>query len=152
MNAPTPEMTGETSLMMRRTFDADMPTLWAALTDPQAWLQWFGAQMATPQRTEADLRPGGKWAIEMQGNESGEPHNVRGEFVEIDEPNRVSFTWAWYSAPDAVSLVTYVLTDAGDGRTSLLLTHEKLPNADQRDGHGRGWMATLESLENYLSA
>jgi len=95
MNAPVTTMTGETSLMIRRTFEADMQTLWTALTDAGAWLEWFGADIARPASTEADLRPGGRWSIEMKGRESGDDYSVGGEFVEIDAPSRVSFTWAW---------------------------------------------------------
>ena len=152
MNAPSLEMTGETALMLRRTFDADVPTLWAALTDPKAWMHWFGANVATPQHTEADLRPGGKWVIEMKGNTSGDPHDLFGEFVEIDEPNKVSFTWNWAAAPTDPSLVTYVLSDAGDGKTTLTLTHERLPTSDARDGHGRGWSGSMDNLAAYLAA
>ena len=82
MNAPVTEMQGDTALMIRRTFDADIQTLWKALTDPKAWLHWFGANVATPQRTGADLRVGGAWYIEMTGNESGDPHSVRGELCQ----------------------------------------------------------------------
>ena len=142
---------GDTALMLRRTFNADIQTVWTALTDPKAWMLWFGAQMATPQHTEADLQVGGKWAIEMVGKDSGESHNVKGEFVEIDAPSRVSFTWAWYSTPDRVSLVTYALTDHGDS-TTLTLTHERFANVEARDGHNRGWTATLDNLEAFLAA
>ena len=145
------EPMGDTALMIRRTFQADIQTVWKALTDPNAWMHWFGAKMAKANHTEADLRVGGKWAIEMTGLESGESHNVKGEFVEVDEPNRVSFTWAWYSTPDRVSLVTYALTDHGDS-TTLTLTHERFADLEARDGHNRGWTASLENLEAYLSA
>ena len=152
MNAPVTEMQGDTALMIRRTFDADIQTLWKALTDPKAWLHWFGANVATPQRTGADLRVGGAWYIEMTGNESGDPHSVRGEFTEIDAPNRVSFTWAWYSKPEAVSQVTYALKDLGGGRTSLTLTHERFASVELRDGHGRGWNGSMDNLAAYLAS
>ncbi|MEL7468640.1 MAG: SRPBCC domain-containing protein [Pseudomonadota bacterium] len=152
MNAPVTEMKDPTALMIRRTFDADRAVLWKALTDPKAWMQWMGAKMATPQRCEADLRVGGAWLIEMRGNETGNEHNVKGEFVEIDEPNRVCFTWAWYSTPDAVSLVTYALSDAGGGKTTLTLTHERFASVEARDGHAMGWNASLDSLETTLAA
>ncbi|MEM9059357.1 MAG: SRPBCC domain-containing protein [Pseudomonadota bacterium] len=152
MNAPVTELNDPTALMIRRTFDADMRTLWAALTDPKAWMQWMGAKMATPKRCEADLRVGGAWLIEMRGNETGDDHNVKGEFVEVDEPTRVSFTWAWYSQPDAVSLVTYALSDAGNGKTTLTLSHERFASTEARDGHSMGWNASLDTLETYLSA
>ena len=87
----------------------------------------------------------------MTGNESGEAHNVKGEFVDIDEPNRVSFTWAWYSTPENVSLVTYALTADGD-KTRLTLTHERFASVEARDGHNMGWNATMDSLATYLAA
>ena len=151
MNAPQTTMTGATALMIRRSFDADIQTLWVALTDPAAWLQWFGAHVAKPHNTEADLRPGGRWAIEMKGRDSGDEISVGGEFIDIDEPNRVSFTWAWFSAPDAKSVVTYALSDGGNGRTTLTLTHEQLPSTEMRDRHGKGWNATLDGLVTFLA-
>ena len=151
MNAPQTTMTGETALMIRRSFDADIATLWRALTDPAAWLQWFGAGVAKPHNTEADLRPGGKWAIEMKGLDTGSDFSVGGEFIEIDAPNRVSFTWAWFSTPEAVTMVTYVLSDAGNGRTTLTLTHEQFPSTEMRDSHGKGWNATLDKLVTFVA-
>ena len=142
---------GDTALMIRRTFNADIQTVWKALTDPAAWMHWFGAKMASPSHTEADLRPGGKWAIKMTGNDSGEAHNVSGEFVEVDEPTFVSFTWAWYTTPENISLVSYRLKADGDN-TTLTLTHERFASTEARDGHNRGWTATMDSLEAYLSA
>ena len=55
MNAPTTEFKDDTALMIRRTFKADIQTLWKALTDPKALMQWMGAHVATPVRAEADL-------------------------------------------------------------------------------------------------
>ena len=152
MNTPTTEMLDDTTLMIRRVFKADIQRLWRALTDPAAWMQWMGANMATPQRTDADLRVGGAWYIEMKGNETGNPHNVKGEFVEVDAPNKVSFSWAWYSDPEAVSLVTYALKDLGDGTTSMTLTHTRFATTDMRNGHAMGWNGSLGTLEKLLAA
>ena len=146
------ELKDDTALMIRRTFDADIHRLWKALTDPKAWMHWFGANIATPQNTGADLRVGGRWFIEMTGNETGEGHSMGGEFTEVEAPNRVSFTWAWYSKPDAVSQVTYALRDIGDGRTTLTLTHERFASVELRDGHNRGWSGSMDNLAAYLAA
>ena len=153
MNAPLVEKPTATSLMIRRVFDADQPTLWRALTDPNAWMEWFGAGYATPTKTEADVRPGGAWRIEMRGNDSGNEIVLFGNYVDVDEPNSVSFTWAWAAAPErGDSLVTYKLSPADEaGKTSLLLTHERLPDTDIRDSHAMGWTGTMELLAKYLS-
>ena len=151
MNAPVTELKDDTALMIRRTFKADIQTLWNALTDPKALMQWMGANMATPVKAEADLQVGGKWFIEMKGNETGNPHNVRGEYVEIDEPNRIVFTWNWYSSEAPPTLVTFSLKDKGDGTTSLTLTHERFSDADTRTGHSMGWNGSLDNLETLLA-
>jgi uncharacterized protein YndB with AHSA1/START domain len=152
MNAPVTELKDDTALMIRRTFKADIQTLWNALTDPKALMQWMGAHVATPVRAEADLRVGGKWFLEMEGKETGNPHNVRGEYVEIDEPNRVVFTWSWYSSETPPTLVTFALKDRGDGTTSLTLTHERFADADTRTGHSMGWNGSFDNLDTLLAA
>lgn len=152
MNAPLVEKPDPTTLMIRRTFAADIETLWAALTQPEAWMQWFGGGYATPVNTSADLRPGGAWRIDMRGNESGDAIGLSGEFVEVDRPRRVVFTWAWDSAPErGTSQVTYTLSPGEkDGETTLILTHERLVSVDVRDSHAMGWTATLVLLAKYL--
>ncbi len=150
MNAPMVTKPDDTSLMIRRTFDVDAMTFRTALTDPKAWMQWFGGGVATPVRAEADLKVGGAWLIESRGNETGTPHNVGGEFVEVDPPKRVSFTWAWYSTPGKVSQVTYAVSATEDGKATLTLTHQRLADTEARDNHGRGWTATLERLAAHL--
>ena len=110
MNVPVIERPDSTTLIIRRRFEADMATLWAALTDPEAWMHWFGGGQARPITTSADLRPGGAWRIEMRGEDSADRYIVSGEFIEIEAPQRVSFTWAWYTTPDRISHVTYALS------------------------------------------
>lgn len=151
MSAPVTEMTGETSLMIRRVFEADIETLFRALTDPHTIMLWMGGGVAKPQRAESDLREGGAWFVEMQGS-SGNPHNVKGAFTRVDPPNEVGFTWAWYSTPEAVSHVTYRLKAVSDSQTQLTLIHDRFATTDARDGHGRGWNASLDRLVDVLAA
>lgn len=152
MQAPSTETPNDTTLMIRRAFKADIETLWTALTRPEAWMKWMGANMATPQHAEADLRVGGAWRIEMTGNTTGDPHNVQGEFLEIDQPNRIRFTWAWASNVTESTEVTYALKDLGDGTTSLTLTHTRFAGTEMRDGHAMGWNGSLDTLETLLAA
>ena len=41
------------------------------------------------------------------------------------------------------------LKDVG-GKTELTLTHEGLPTAEDREGHGKGWNSTLNKLALYV--
>ncbi|HSF94295.1 MAG TPA: SRPBCC domain-containing protein [Thermohalobaculum sp.] len=140
-----------TLLVIRRSFEADIETLFRALTDAEAMRQWFyGPTETGVHLAESDLRPGGRWAVGMTGKDGGE-HHVSGAFVEIDPPRRAVFTWAWRSAPEQVSEVTYELRPAGEGRTALTLTHRRLPDARMRDLHESGWNACLDRLSHRLT-
>ena len=139
-----------TTLVIRRSFDASIETLFDALTNPQALKDWFGPGGAKVYGTSSDLRVGGKWAIEMTGDNC-EEHNVTGEYVEVDPPHKVVFTWAWRSMPDRVSLVTYALKSDGAERTTLTLTHERLASVEARDRHEFGWNGSLNKLAPWLA-
>jgi uncharacterized protein YndB with AHSA1/START domain len=139
-----------TTLILRRSFDADIETLFDALTNPAALRDWFGPGGAKVHHASGDLRVGGRWAIEMIGDNC-EEHNVSGEYVEVDPPRKVVFTWAWRSTPDRVSQVTYALKLETAGRTTLTLTHERLATAEARDRHEFGWNGSLDKLAPWLA-
>ena len=139
-----------TTLMIRRTFDADIATLFDALTNADAIREWFAPGAFSVARAASDLRVGGAWVIEMVSPE-GNPHNVGGEYLEIDPPNSVAFTWAWANEPDEVSHVRYNLTRAEAG-TMLTLIHSRLPSESSRDRHIHGWNGALDKLMPWIAA
>lgn len=59
-------------------------TVFAFFTDPDKMIQWKGT------RAELDPRPGGTYRVEMN-----EQVIARGEYVAIDAPRKVVFTWGW---------------------------------------------------------
>jgi uncharacterized protein YndB with AHSA1/START domain len=76
---------------------------------------------------------------------------ARGEYVEIDAPSRVVFTWGWEgqeSGPNAVppgsSRVEVTFEPDGEG-TLVRLRHLDLP-AESRQIHGEGWDLYLSRL------
>ena len=145
----TTTMEGETTLVIRRLFRCDIHTLWSALTSAEGIRNWFGPGSFAVTHTASEVRPGGKWVIEM-ANPEGAQHNVGGEYVEIEAPNRAVFTWAWQNEPNEVSQVTYALHPA-DGGTTLILTHKRLPSANSRDMHGHGWNGALDKLAPWVA-
>ena len=103
--------------------------------DPALMVQWIGEW--------ADLRPepGGRFALDF----STTP--VRGEYVEVEPPRRVVFTWGVAgkdSLPPGSTTVEIVLT--ADGLDTIVeLFHHDLPS-DEFDSHHKGWTAMLEQL------
>lgn len=104
--------------------------------DSALLIRWIGER--------ADLRPepGGVFALDF-----ADKTPVRGEFIEVDPPRRVVFTWGVpgrESLPPGSSTVEVTLT--ADGPDTLVqLLHHDLP-ADQFDSHLEGWIAMLDRL------
>ena len=93
---------------------------------------------------ELEPRPGGIYRCEVIPG-----HMARGEFVELDPPNRLVFTWGWdgnEAVPPGSSTVEIELTSEGDG-TKLRFVHRDLPNAESVASHAHGWDHYLPRLE-----
>jgi uncharacterized protein YndB with AHSA1/START domain len=112
---------------------ASPETVWELLADPAEATRWMG------QAASFDLRPGGAYRVDVI------PGNVaRGEFVEIDPPRRLVFTWGWESGgsadlvPPGSTTVEFELEPRGDG-TLLRFRHRDLPSAESAASHSHGW-------------
>jgi uncharacterized protein YndB with AHSA1/START domain len=117
-------------------------TVFTFFTDPSKMILWKG------RRAELDPRPGGTYRVEMN-----DQIIARGEYVEIDSPKRVVFTWGWegqeagpgeHAVPPGASRVEVTLEPDGDG-TLLRLRHLDLPE-HAREVHGQGWDLYLGRL------
>jgi uncharacterized protein YndB with AHSA1/START domain len=89
-----------------------------------------------------DPRPGGTFSVDVRGNPA------RGEYVEVDPPYRVVFTWGMEGRgdfPPGCSTVEVDLQADGDD-TVVTLTHRDLPDEDHRRSHERGWAELLGIL------
>jgi uncharacterized protein YndB with AHSA1/START domain len=96
---------------------------------------------------EIDARVGGKFRLVMHGGEND--YEMTGEYVEIDPPSRIAFTWVSHTAVGG-SLVTLQFHDRGE-ETELVLTHERLPSADIAAQHEGGWTSILEKLAGRMA-
>jgi uncharacterized protein YndB with AHSA1/START domain len=139
------------SLTLKRRLKASPDKVFAAWTDPQKLVQWFGPSECIPgsARAEMEVRKGGRYRVSFK-TEDGEPHEVGGTYREVVPGSRLVFTWAWHSTPERESLVTVTLAKDGDG-TLLTLQHEQFFDERARDGHARGWTGTLDKLERYFA-
>jgi uncharacterized protein YndB with AHSA1/START domain len=105
-------------------------------TDPAKYVQWMG------QSVVIEPRPGGRYAVLMlTGVESV------GQFVEVDPPRRLVFTWGseQKEVPPGATTVEVTFTEDEDA-TVVRLRHYGLGSAEQRSGHKTGWTAYLARL------
>jgi glutathione S-transferase len=135
---------------LERTFAAAPEEVFDAWTNPEVLQRWWAAQPSwTSPGCDVDLRVGGRYALRMRDDRTGEVHVVGGEYREVVRPHRLVYTWCWQGegGPDSghVSLVTIEFHPQGDA-TTVVLEHSGLPSEDSRQRHGAGWRATFESL------
>ena len=138
------------SLSFTRRLKAPPAKVYAAWTDPQKIIRWFGRSDAKPNsfHAEIDARIGGRFRVSFSTAE--EYYEVDGVYREVVPNEKLVFSWAWHSTPERQSQVTVALKPDGDG-TLLTLLHEQLFDQAARDGHERGWIDALDKLENYLA-
>ena len=117
--------------------DASPETVFPYLVDSDKMPLWMGVE------AELDPRPGGVYRMKVNDD-----WTARGEFVEIDSPNRVVFTWGWERegamVPPGSTTVEITLELDGDA-TLVRLVHRDLPE-DSRGPHAHGWETYLGRL------
>ncbi|MGZ4383130.1 MAG: SRPBCC family protein [Gaiellaceae bacterium] len=136
------ERTAESISVEREIEIAASPeTVWEFLVDSEKATRWMGVAASL------DPRPGGLYRVEIvPGN------TARGEFVELDAPRRLVFSWGWEPSGDSPSpvppgstTIEVELVPVGEG-TLLRLRHCNLPTTDSARSHARGWDHYLERL------
>jgi len=138
------------SLTFKRRIKAPPERVFAAWTDPQKIVRWFGRPDARVEtlRAETDVRVGGRFRFSF--STTSEYYEVGGVYREVVPGRRLVFSWAWHSTPERESQVTVLLQADGEG-TLLTLHHEHLFDEAAREGHARGWAMGLERMETLLT-
>ena len=137
------------SLTLKRRLNAPPQTVYAAWTDPEKILKWFGPDSGPVEEAFTDVRVGGRYAVTFS-TEDGEQHHVSGIYREVVPNQKLVFTWAWRTMPERESLVTVLIKPDGAG-SILTLIHEQFFDEPARDRHREGWTGCLDKLESYLA-
>jgi uncharacterized protein YndB with AHSA1/START domain len=139
----------EPSLSLKRRLKAPPQAIYAAWTDPEKIVKWFGPDAGPVKQADLDVRVGGKYAVTFH-TEDGEQHHVSGIYREVVPDEKLVFTWAWRSTPERQSLVTVSIKPDGAG-SLLTLEHERFFDQKARDDHRRGWTGCLDKLVAYFA-
>jgi len=131
-------MTETTSVAREIAIDASPETVWEFFVDPDKLVRWKG------MNADLDPRPGGVYRCEVIPG-----HTALGEYLELNPPHRLVFTWGWENesaVPPGTSTIEVELTPEGDG-TRLHFVHRDLPGAESVESHAHGWDHYLPRLE-----
>jgi uncharacterized protein YndB with AHSA1/START domain len=120
--------------------DAPPETVFPFLVERELATAWMGDESWN------DPRPGGVFRLDIHG------HVASGEFVELDPPRRLVYSWGWEPGedgpnpvPPGSSTVEIELVPNGAG-TTLRFNHRGLPSTEAAESHAHGWDHYLERL------
>lgn len=130
-------------LVVRRRIRATPQRLFDAWTDPDALVKWWGPADMTCPEAEVDLRVGGAYRIANR-NAEGEVVWIAGEFEEVSPPERLVYTWR-LGPSETSERVTVRFEPQGDA-TDVIVVHERIATAAQREGHELGWNGCIDGL------
>ena len=133
------------SLTLVRRLRATPERVFEAWTRAEVLATWFGPHHTRVEAAEVDARDGGRFRIVLR-EDNGDRHEVGGTYSEVVPGEGLSFTWAWFNAPERQSRVTVRLRAVEDG-TELTLVHDRFADAATAGRHRRGWTESLERLE-----
>jgi uncharacterized protein YndB with AHSA1/START domain len=128
---------GDQVIEVERRLPASPDDVFGFLTDATRYTKWMG------RAAELDPKPGGIYRVEM-----GEDSTALGEYVEVEPPRRIVFSFGWVgddSVPPGSTTVEIALEPDGDG-TMLRLRHTGLPDDASAVLHTQGWEMHLDRL------
>ncbi|WP_349681768.1 SRPBCC domain-containing protein [Pedobacter glucosidilyticus] len=145
---------------IQREFDANLPLVWEAWTNPEILDQWWAPK---PYRTETksmDFREGGMWLYAMVSPEN-EKHWCKNDYYKIVQHEMFAGLDAFCDENGYVNTEmprtnwTNVFTEADDKTmVNITATYEKLSDLEKviEMGFEQGFTMALENLDQYLKA
>jgi len=132
--------------------EATAARVFRALTDPTDLAAFWGSDdMYRTSDWKIDLRPGGSWSAVARGAD-GSRMTMDGEYLEVDPPRLLVFTWRPSWDDYAVTTVRYDLEPTATG-TRLRVTHTGFADRDMAAaGTGEGWKRVLQWLAEHIAA
>ncbi|MFE7389017.1 SRPBCC family protein [Streptomyces sp. NPDC057582] len=127
------------TVLLRRTYDAEVADVWDAVTSPERIGRWF-------LPVSGEFKVGGQYQLEG---------NAGGEILECVAPERLRVTWLFGPDP-GFSEVEVRLTPEGEGRTVFELEHvavvpEEFWGQFGPGAVGVGWDLMLLGLGRHLA-
>ncbi len=161
----TTAITPDQDVVTAEIFIAAPPErVFEAITDPKQPPQWWGQQgVYRVTDWKGDLRVGGKWSSTGMGAD-GKGFTVEGEYLAIDPPRRLVYTWiASFMGPHTTTVhweleprEVHGLQSRGPQKmgtgTMVKIRHEGFAGAPQgmAVGHSQGWIRVLGWVQAFV--
>lgn len=162
-------MADENTLVITRTFDAPVETVWKAWSDPEMFKKWWGPKDFTCPVANIDFRVGGNSHVAMHGpagSDFDKDFWSTGVYKEIvpmekivvtdsfadEKGNVVPSTYYGMSSFPLEMLVT-VIFEEQDGKTKMTLNHSGIAGISptDRSNMDQGWNQSFDKLAEVLA-
>ena len=146
----------EREVILTRIIDAPRELVFKAWTQPKHMAQWWGPHGFTNPVCELDVRPGGKYYIEMTMAD-GTQYPCSGVYTEIVAPELLSFTNLALDASGATLAEGFTTVTFADlaGKTEMKLVTKMtmvVPEASgMLTGMETGWSQSLARLAELMT-
>jgi len=142
-----PDQKARLVVRQERVFTAPAERVFAMFTEPDELATWWGPRGFTTPEVRLDLRVGGRYRFTMQPPD-GEAFHLSGEYLEVQPPDRLEFTFRWDEpVPDDRETVVVLSMDYRDGATSVSLWQGDFATEERLELHQEGWAESLDKLE-----
>lgn len=140
-------------LVLTRELRAPRSLVYAAWTEPDHLMRWWGPHGFRVVSCELDPREGGAWRVTMRSPE-GNDHTSRGRYHALTPPERLVFSFAWEGQEDGEpgheTLVEIDLEEVED-KTRMVFRQAVFTSTEARDSHEGGWSESFERLSAYVA-
>jgi uncharacterized protein YndB with AHSA1/START domain len=141
-----------TGLVLRQqhVLDAPRERIFFLMTEPAELAKWWGPHGFTTPEIVLDLNVGGRYRYTMEPPD-GEAFHLSGEFLEIDRPGRLVYTFYW-EEPDPADRETVVelSLDAVGEATEVSLSQGEFATEERLALHRDGWTDSFEKLRDVI--
>lgn len=139
-------------LQLSVVLDAPCERIFSLLTEPVEVAKWWGPRGYTTPETELDLRLGGRYRFSMKPPD-GDRFHLSGEFLEINRPSRLVYTFCWEEpTPDDRETVVTLSLDAVGDATEVSLSQGLFATEERLALHRSGWTDSFEKLREVVES
>ncbi|HMV96741.1 MAG TPA: SRPBCC domain-containing protein, partial [Anaerolineales bacterium] len=123
--------------------------VWQAWTDSSIVKLWFGSDPnGEVLDAKLDVQVNGSFSVAF-ANSDGTEFTAQGMYKEVNEPNRLVFTWGWANQPEVHELISLEFSPDGAG-TLMTFEQSKVDPSTSMHNYEEGWRSTFQKLERAL--